>query len=367
MTDGYFIGLISGTSMDAVDAALINIRDGHPHLLQALSHTYPESIRETLLQQLHQPEQIPFGEIIAIELQLADCFAAAVDQLLHESSADRQLIKAIGSHGQTLCHRPQAQPPYTIQLGDNARLAVTTGIDVIGDFRRADLADHGHAAPLAPLLHQQLLGSDDKRIGVLNIGGIANLTVLGESRLLSGFDTGPGNALMDQWCRRHHQEAYDADGRWAASGVVNTALLQGLRQEPYFAAAPPKSTGREAFNLHWLSQQAPALESLPAADVQATLLELTVTTIADAVTQKSCDQVYVCGGGVHNRRLMQRLSSALNGIAVASTASVGIDPDWVEATLFGWLAWRHLNAIPSDLRPITGSRQQRVLGARWPA
>lgn len=371
MPVAYYIGLISGTSMDAIDAALICMEDGQMRLIATHSGQYPQHIREQILPQLHAPETLPYGQIIQMELALADQFAATVAELLTLAQLKASQIRAIGSHGQTLCHRPTAATPYTVQLVDNARLAVLTGITVVGDFRRADVADGGQGAPLASLLHHALFSQEHQRVGIVNIGGIANLTLLPATRGAAteevlGFDTGPGNGLMDQWCLHHQGRPYDVSGQWASQGQVLSEPLRRLLAEPYFALPPPKSTGREAFNLHWLKQQLVDLEQLAAVDVQATLLELSAVSIAQACENQSCDAVYLCGGGVHNRALYQRLETLLS-CPLSSTAALGLDPDWVEASLFAWLAWRHLEAIPSPSPSITGATRARVLGACWPA
>lgn len=370
--DAYFIGLISGTSMDAVDAVLVRIDNaGQPTLLHSHSEAYPQAIRDTILPALQQPEGIEYGRIIQIELALADLFAQAVAALLRQSAVRPDQITAIGNHGQTLCHRPDAATPYTVQLCDNARLAVLTGIDVIGDFRRADMADGGQGAPLAPLIHHALFSQAKQRIGVMNIGGIANLTVLPSTRgtepAIIGFDTGPGNGLMDSWYQRHQGGRFDADGQWANQGQVRTELLQQLLHDDYFSRPAPKSTGREYFNLHWLATQSALSETLAAVDVQATLLELTAQTTIKAAQQYRCEALFVCGGGAHNPCLLQRMRQLAPELEVQSTAVLGLAPDWVEAVLFAWLAWcyRHQQAVP--LPSITGGQHSRIIGAHWHA
>ena len=364
----YYIGLISGTSMDAVDAVPVSINDqGHPQLLHSHSEAYPQAIRDIVLPALHQPETIEYGQIIQIELALADLFAEAVAKLLHKSQLQPSQIQAIGNHGQTLCHRPDAPTPYTVQLCDNARLAVLSGIDVVGDFRRADMAAGGQGAPLAPLIHHALFNHSQQCVGVLNIGGIANLTVLpGQtSEPIIGFDTGPGNGLMDSWFQQHHQGRYDADGHWASQGQVHQELLQHLLQEPYLQRPAPKSTGREYFNLDWLHRQSPWVQQAAAEDVQATLLEYTAVTTLSAAQTQACEALYICGGGVHNQRLIQRMSELQPAFNIQSTARLGLDPDWVEAVLFAWLAWCYQQGRAAPLPSITGGAQARVLGALW--
>lgn len=360
--------------MDAVDAALIHMDGERPQLLHAINFPYPQQIRNSILPLLHEPEQIPFGQIVHMELQFADLFSEAVTELLKGASIGREQITAIGCHGQTLCHRPENDPPYTIQLGDNGRLSALTGMTVIGDFRSADVADGGQGAPLASLLHQALFSSPHHRHGIVNIGGIANLTVLpatsasDNSLAIQGFDTGPGNGLMDQWYQQHQNGAYDENGSWAAGGqIIPDLLRRWLETEEYFRLPAPKSTGREVFNLNWLKAHSPDLSQWDSRDVQATLLALSAQTIADACHQQMCEKVFICGGGAHNQALMTKLQDLLPQCSVSSTDTIGLAPDWVEAVLFAWLAWRYEQNIASALPSITGSQHARVIGARWRA
>lgn len=355
--------------MDAVDCALVEIKDHRPRLLHAINHAYPTALRKAILAHLQAPEEAPFGAIIHFDLALADLFAQACEALLNSAGIHSDHIKAIGCHGQTICHRPNIKPPYTVQLGDCSRLAVLTGLPVIGDFRSGDMAAGGQGAPLAPLLHKSLFARRGQQVLAINIGGIANITLLPGNghEAVTGYDTGPGNCLMDSWCQRHQGHNYDINGEWAARGKIHTNLLKSLLSDAYLRLAPPKSTGREVFNLEWLHQRHPGLDDITPVEVQATLLEFTARSISRAAMGHQPDTIYICGGGAHNGQLMMRLTELCKPCPVTSSAEVGLDPDWIEATLFAWLAWRRVMDIPSDIHTITGSQQARVLGAWWSA
>ena len=304
----------------------------------------------------------------ALDATVALAFADAALALLQDAGVPRGRVRAIGSHGQTIRHRPQADPPFTWQLGDGNVIAERSGIDTVADFRRRDVAAGGQGAPLMPAFHAALLGSPQEDRAVLNLGGIANFTLLPVGGEVRGFDTGPANALMDAWCERHTGRAYDADGAFAASGQVDAALLARLLADPWFALPPPKSTGREHFHLDWL--QARMGETvLPPADVQATLLDLTARTVADALqmTQPDTRRVLVCGGGVRNAVLMARLAAYLPQAIVESTAMHGLEPDYVEAMGFAWLARETLAGRPGNLPAVTGASGRRILGTVFPA
>jgi anhydro-N-acetylmuramic acid kinase len=272
------------------------------------------------------------------------------------------------AHGQTIHHAPEAPQPYSLQIGNPARIALRTGIEVIADFRRADIEAGGQGAPLVPAFHKSVFAERDEDRGVLNIGGIANVTILpcDPARAVTGFDTGPGNTLMDQWAQHHLGTDMDLDGNRARQGEVDKPLLQALLSDPWFRRFPPKSTGREHFNLSWLEASLLERGTSPA-DVQATLCELTARSIADAVGQHAAGtrRLLVCGGGVHNSRLLERLSAFLPALAVESTAAPGIDPDWVEAAAFAWLARRHLQGKAGNIPEVTGAARAVVLGARF--
>ncbi len=367
MDPGLFVGLISGTSADGIDAALVRFTPA-PELLLGRTYSYPDVLRADLLAHSQQQEPLDLDAVGALDHRIGAAFAAAASALLGEARMAADAVTAIGSHGQTLRHRPFGPTPFTLQLGDPTLLAERLGITVVADFRRRDVAAGGQGAPLAPAFHAASMHSADEDRAVLNLGGIANLTALPRRGPVIGFDTGPANGLMDAWTLRHRGQPYDADGAFAASGTCDTDLLQRLLADPYFALQAPKSSGRDQFHLGWLDARLGDHERRPE-DVQATLLELTAASCADAVRQHLplAARVLVCGGGVHNRRLMRRLAERLAPIVVDSTAWLGIDPDFVEAMTFAWLARETLAGRPGNLPSVTGARGPRVLGAIFPA
>ncbi|MFC5570972.1 anhydro-N-acetylmuramic acid kinase [Lysobacter yangpyeongensis] len=370
-----FVGLISGTSADGIDAALVRFAgEGHAHceLVHGRTYPWPESLRARLIA-LGQGAAIDsIDEIGTLDVRIGEHFADAASRLLVEAGIAPAQVRAIGSHGQTVRHRPSGAAfdgahPFTMQLGDAHVIAERTGIATVADFRRRDVAAGGHGAPLLPALHNALLHSPHEDRAVLNLGGIANFTLLPRQGVVRGFDTGPANALMDAWCVRHTGQAYDAGGAFAAQGQCDPALLQRLLDEPWFALPPPKSTGREVFHLDWVQVRLAGGESPP--DVQATLLELSAASIAAALLahQPHTRRVLVCGGGAHNPRLLQRIAAHLPGITVESTATHGLDPDFVEAMGFAWLARQTLAGLPGNLPSVSGARGPRVLGVIHPA
>ena len=363
-----YLGLISGTSADSIDSVLVSFHRGMPQLLASHSHPWPGALRERMLA-LAQGESAPDLDALGrLDVEIAHGFAEAALELLGRSGTPASAVRAIGSHGQTLRHRPGGDYPFTLQLGDPSVIAERCGIDVVADFRRADIAAGGQGAPLLPAVHAMLLARPGHARVVLNLGGIANITVLGADGSVLGFDTGPANGLLDAWCLRQRGESFDRDGRYAASGQADEALLAQLLDDPYFALAPPKSTGREYFHLDWLATHL-RLAALQPADVQATLLELTARSVAAAITQHAPDarEVLACGGGVHNGALMRRLTELLAPRALLSTSRYGVDPDFLEATAFAWLARQRLLGLPGNLPSVTGARGPRVLGAIYSA
>jgi len=356
-----FIGLISGTSRDGVDAALVEFETGHPAILSALCLPYPDGLAERLQRLLASGRRPRDEDMRALDPKLGRHFARAAQRLLDQAAKRGIVVRAIGSHGQTVWHAPGGPRPESIQLGQPGDIARHTGILTVGDFRRGDIAAGGQGAPLAPLLHRALFRPSHGTRIVLNLGGIANVSVLDARGAVAGFDTGPANCLLDSWIREQQGKPYDLDGQWAASGRANPALLQQLLRDPWFAAAPPKSTGIEYFNLGWLRQY---LVDRPIAnrDVQATLAELTAVSVAQAVRSYSPGDLLVCGGGVHNSDLLQRLRRYLGGVPVHPTGEFGMDPDWVEAVLFAWLARERLAGRKQDTRAITGARAPVLLG-----
>ena len=363
-----YIGLMSGTSVDGIDAVLVRV-SGTLQTLGGVSLPMPQGLRSQL-QALQQPAHNDLVQAALAANQLADSYAQAVSLLCSEYRFAAADIRALGAHGQTVRHQPQLG--YTLQLLNGARLAEATGVPVVCDFRSGDVAAGGQGAPLVPAFHAGLFTSSTESRAIVNIGGIANVTLLpagAESKSsngpgILGFDTGPGNTLMDQWIHLHRGEAFDRHGDWAASGTVHQVLLSTLMADDYFRRPPPKSTGRDDFHLNWLRERLAQLPGRPpsAVDTQATLAELTASSIA-AVCAAGVDALYVCGGGALNGHLMRRLSALMSPRPVGSTSTLGLDPLWVEAAAFAWLAYRRLEGMPGNLPSATGSRGPRVLGA----
>ncbi len=357
-----FLGLISGTSADGIDVALVRF-DPEIKVLATKTVAYPAQIRERLLALTAADARISLDDYGAIDVAVGQCFADAALSLLAEAAVSGDAVAAIGSHGQTVRHRPEGDTPFSLQIGDPAVIAERTGICTIADFRRADVAAGGQGAPLAPAFHATVF-ADQAPCAVLNLGGIANLSLLIEGQQILGFDTGPANCLLDAWNARHQGTPCDIDGAWADSGAVDSVLLADLLDDGYFSLAAPKSTGRETFNLDWLDSKLENHQT-SAVDVQATLLALTSRSISEALnaTGLPAPLVLACGGGVHNGALMRMLAKELMPIRLSSSASVGIDPDFVEAALFAWLAYRRLQGKPGNLPSVTGARGPRILGA----
>ena len=361
-----YLGLISGTSADGIDVALCSF-DAQPRLHAALTHAYPEPLRQRILALAQGDGCIDLDELGTLNVQIAQNFADAAHALLRQNEIAPAQITALGSHGQTVRHRPHSSPPYTLQLGDGNVIAERTGIATVADFRGRDVAAGGQGAPLAPAFHAAMLAHDGSARVVLNLGGIANITIIPAQRdaTLRGFDTGPASCLLDAWSQRHLDSAFDSGGAFAARGKADASLLASMLAEPYFALPPPKSTGREVFHLRWLEQHLAGLALAPA-DVQATLVALSARSIGDAIQRHApgASELLVCGGGVHNPVLMAAIASEVAPLPVSSTAARGIDPDFVEAMLFAWLARERVagHAV-KNLYGVTGARGPRVLGA----
>ncbi len=366
-----FLGLISGTSADGIDAALVRFDDDHAHarptLLHGRTHAWQPALRERLVALGQQAQALTLDEVGELDVRIGHAFVAAALATLRDAGLAARDVGAIGSHGQTLRHHPYGDAPFTLQLGDAHVIAERCGIPVVADFRRRDVAAGGHGAPLVPAFHAATLHDPGEDRAVLNLGGIANLTLLPARGTVRGFDTGPANGLMDAWCQRHTGTAYDAGGAFAARGHVDGPLLARLLAEPWFAAPPPKSTGRDRFHLDWVEAALAGTEA--PADVQATLLALTARSVADALraTQPGTRRVIACGGGVHNPLLMAALAEAMPDALIESSAAHGLDPDFVEAMAFAWLAREHLAGRPGNLPAVTGAAGPRVLGALYPA
>ncbi|MCU7843802.1 MAG: anhydro-N-acetylmuramic acid kinase [Candidatus Thiodiazotropha sp. (ex Monitilora ramsayi)] len=366
--ESLFIGLISGTSLDGIDAVLVDASDAVPQLIASRHTPYTPALLDNL-RTLTQPGDNEIDRLGELDRQVALAFVESVNGLLTETGISASDITAIGSHGQTVRHRPTAVHPFTLQIGDPNTLAEMTGITTVGDFRRRDMAAGGEGAPLVPAFHQAVLQSPVRSRVVLNLGGIANITCLpkaGEGEV-SGFDTGPANTLLDSWIDKHQCVSYDHAGAWAKEGMVIESLLAKLLRDPYFELPSPKSTGTEYFNLSWLEAQL-GEESYSPVDIQRTLTELTAASVAMAIdeAQFSHTELLVCGGGVHNLHLMDRLQNRLPNTTVRSSAEEGLDPDWVEAMAFAWLAQRTLSGLTGNLPSVTGARRAVKLGAIYP-
>ena len=360
-----YLGLISGTSADGIDVALATF-GRKPRLIAGATHAYAPRVRERIIALSQSEGSVALDQLGTLDVEIGRAFGEAALRLLKRERIAATDIRALGSHGQTLRHRPLGTAPYTLQLGDPNVIAETTGITTVADFRRRDLAAGGHGAPLAPAFHAAMLAHSERTRVVLNLGGIANITILPGNRkhALRGFDTGPASCLLDAWIEQHLDQPYDKNGAFAASGRVDDTLLARLKSEPYFSAPPPKSTGRDMFHLDWLRGHLRGLALAPR-DVQATLVALSAQTIVDAIRAHARDaqDVLVCGGGVHNAALMKAIAAALAPIPVVSIATLGIDPDYVEAMTFAWLARERLaRRAPADVPGVTGARGARVLG-----
>jgi anhydro-N-acetylmuramic acid kinase len=370
-----YIGLMSGTSLDGVDAVLVDFEAAADSGLKVLGHQYsgfPDSLRSELLAlNASGPDELRRAAIAANAL--ASCYAGAVSSLLQEAGVPANAVVAAGAHGQTVRHRPGDFDGigFTTQLNNPALLAELCGIDVIADFRSRDVAAGGQGAPLVPAFHRAVFGVAGRDRAVLNLGGIGNLTLMHADGDTGGFDCGPANALMDHWTDHHLHQSYDKDGSWASTGYPDAALLCAMMSEPFFTLPPPKSTGRDLFNPDWLATRLAAVSSaasLRAQDVQATLLELTARSATEALRRHmpQTSELLVCGGGALNAALMQRIAALLPGTAVAPTDLYGLPAMHVEAAAFAWLAKAFVDRRPGNLSQVTGAKGPRVLGALYP-
>ncbi len=358
MRDGYYIGVMSGTSMDGVDVALCRVNAGQCRLEAFVEYPFDVGLKTELLAMIAGSTTL--AETGAVDHRLGVLFADAVNALLKEKAVAPEAVAAIGLHGQTLWHAPSGEAPFSMQLGDPNLVAVRTGVTTVADFRRADMARGGQGAPFAPAFHAFAFGAVKRRCAVVNIGGIANITLLdGET---TGYDIGPGNMLLDGWSLRCRALPYDGEGAWARSGRVHDALLKALLEEPYFREAPPKSTGRELFDPAWLASKLAAFPAIAPEDVQATLTELTAETIADAAKRFAPELLLLCGGGAKNGYLRERLAVLLAGTEVAKTDDYGVSGDAMEAMAFAWLAYKRMHNETVALRSVTGAKEDGVLG-----
>lgn len=363
----YFIGLMSGTSADAIDAVLVtlDLKDRGFALIAADSEPLPPPLRSRIKSAMHEAADLE--TVAALHVTLGERFGQAALRVCARAKIDPGQVCAIGSHGQTLRHRPHHRPPFTVQIGDGSVIAERTGITTVADFRARDVAAGGQGAPLVPAFHQWLFGHAGESRSVLNLGGIANVTVLPAVGPVIGFDTGPANTLLDAWIMQCRGEPYDRDGAWASTGNVAADLLDRLLGDPYFVQTPPKSTGPEHFNLAWVTNAIGA-QSLPPEDVQATLSELTARSVGLALDRwgSASRRVYVCGGGFKNHDLMRRLGRLPGERQWLGTEMLGLDGQWVEASAFAWLAARTLAGQPGNVPSVTGARRPAILGAVYP-
>lgn len=367
-----YIGLMSGTSIDAVDAVLVHITD-KIKIIERYSTTIPQQLKDSILALCVSGDN-EIQRAFELDRELGLIFSDCALALCAKAKISPSNISAIGSHGQTIRHSPHGKQPFTLQISDPNTIAEITGITTVADFRRRDIAAGGQGAPLVPAFHENVFRSFEHHRAIVNIGGMANVTLVAKSDATTptlGFDTGPGNVLLDYWIYKHKNQQFDYDGQWAASGDINPELLNHLLSEPYLRLLPPKSTGRELFNSDWLEQQLLKLQPMPEEDVQATLVEFTCQTIADSIAMcdsqlprnEQIDEIYICGGGAKNGYIMSRLDTLLRNKNVATTQLLGIAPELVESIAFAWLAHRTINQLSGNLSSVTGAKQARVLGA----
>lgn len=369
MSIQYYIGLMSGTSMDGVDAVLVKFEGDKLTLIDTHTEPLPSHLLSGLQRLCQSGSHDEINYLGTLDRSVGQLFAKAVNALVSKADIDKAHIKAIGSHGQTVRHMPNLEMGFTLQIGDPNTIAALTDIDVIADFRRKDIALGGQGAPLVPAFHQQSFAQTGSKRIILNIGGISNITYLpGDASAVIGFDNGPGNTLIDTWIKQIKDEPYDDDGQWAASGKTDVKLLNQMLSHAYFSLSAPKSTGRELFNQAWLEQQTADFGYLDEADIQSTLLDLTCHSIAnDCLKLADKAELFVCGGGAFNLELLRRLAKLLPHYHIDTTAALGIDPQWVEGIAFAWLAKRYHDSLPGNLPAVTGASRLAVLGGLFPA
>ena len=364
---------MSGTSVDAIDCALVSCQSGNAEVLTTCEYPIPQHLKHDIAA-LSQPGADEIERMGVLDRELGALFAGAALSLLKNARVDPDEVAAIGTHGQTIRHRPASVTDsrhrgFTLQIGDPNTIAEITGITTVADFRRRDIAAGGEGAPLAPAFHAATLSAEGVNRAIVNIGGIANATLLKGTELIAGFDTGPGNTLLDHWIQEKQGEACDRDGRWSAAGNIDEQLLARLMTHPFFTLTGPRSTGKEAFNLAWLKKMLGQSSAIAAGDVQTTLVELTAKSIALAIKNHSPvpTEVFVCGGGAHNTHLMQRLALHAKPAKLDTTAALGMDPDWVEAAAFAWLACQTLTNRAGNAPVVTGAAGERILGGIYPS
>ena len=370
MAKDLYIGLMSGTSLDGIDAALVHFENEQPAVIETICLPLPSNLKDEI-KSLISPSDNEINRLMSLDVQLGQVFSDAVKQLLRKAKVKEETVIAIGSHGQTIRHLPTSANPSTLQITDPNIIAEATGITTVADFRRRDIAAGGQGAPLVPAFHEQIFRDQNKNRVILNLGGIANITVLPTDNNIpvTGFDTGPANTLMNHWVQQQQNKNYDEDGKWASSGTVNEDFLKELLNDDYFNLLPPKSTGTEYFNPAWLTRKLSEFPFLSAEDVQASLTALTATTVKDAIklSKFEIDELIICGGGVHNKFLLQLLKQCLPSVEINSSEKYGIDPDFVEATAFAWLAKQTIEQKTGNLPEVTGASRKVILGGIYHA
>lgn len=363
MDEELYVGLMSGTSMDGIDAVLAGFGSAGARALHAIQMPWPAEIHDELQQMCLEPDSATLPRVAALDVRTGEQFASAALRVIRESGVVPSAIMAIGSHGQTILHRPHGCPRYTVQIGDPAIIAVRTGLPVVADFRRGDVALGGQGAPLVPAFHRYYFGRPGEAAAVVNIGGIANVSIITAGGAVIAYDTGPGNCLLDRWVQLNRRTVFDDNGAWAASGDCHELLSRELMADPWFEAAPPKSTGVDKFNLTWLQSALDRLAEPPAPeDVQATLAELTASTVAAALRKHAATTVAVAGGGARNGDLLARLQRHLPGCTVRSSVDWGLDPSLVEPMAFAWLARERMHGRPGNVPSATGASAALSLG-----
>mgnify|MGYP000229217349 FL=1 len=365
-----YIGLMSGTSVDGIDAGLYDFSENQAQVIGFYYQPYSPQIKQKIHALCNTRQTISLSEYGELDSLLGALYAEACINLLKQSKINTSEIKAIGSHGQTICHSPYSKPPFTLQIGDPSIISQKTGITTVADFRRKDIAAGGQGAPLVPAFHRALFHSPTENRVIINIGGIANVTLLPKDihQNILGFDTGPGNTLMDYWISKHQNAHYDKNGQWAATGKVQSELLSTLKNDDYFSAPPPKSTGPEYFSATWLNNNLAELPTYQAEDIQRSLCQLTAETISAAIERfaPETDKVFICGGGIHNQTLLQELRLLLS-MPVVSTETEGVHPDQVEAMAFAWLAKQTMQGLTGNLPETTGAKEAVILGGIYQA
>ncbi len=357
-----YIGLMSGTSADSIDCAALDLSSDEIKVLGCINFEIPKDLKEDIIQSSQSPK-VEKGLIDNLDFRMAEVLVNSVKKLITELSIEIESVKAIGSHGQTIKHKPRSKTPYTLQIGDPQKISNDLNLITVGNYRHDDIEAGGEGAPLTPIFHEKVFGEDKKRKAIVNIGGITNITALNYPKII-GFDSGPGNCLMDSWCRANNIGNYDNKGYWASSGTINESLLEIMMSDEFFSRGYPKSTGPDYFNHEWINKSLlRASKSISPKDVQATLLQLTVSSLIESINilELSNENIYLCGGGVHNEFLCNELNKQSKA-EISTTLDLGIDPDYVEAICFGWLAKQRIKNKKFNLSQITGSKGEVYLG-----